>query len=83
MLAGAASATTLALTEGTRDLVADTTRIAGPDSPSDFDGFNLGSIGFGGDDFNNIDIHGRIVGQADTFNFTRHLGSGLILSLVI
>ena len=63
------SAATVGFTEGKRDLVLGTTAVAGTDASSNPNGFDLGTVGDGGGEFTNIDVHGRIVSAADTFNF--------------
>jgi len=72
MLGGSLQAATLAITEGNRDLVLGTTALAPTDSTNGPPGNPLGTVGFGGgvDVYDQIDVHGRIVGAADFYNFT-------------
>lgn len=62
-----AAAATIGYTEGKRELVDGTERLAGGDAASS--GFVLGTVGSGADDFSRIGIFGRIVGGADFFTF--------------
>ncbi|WP_298835661.1 VPLPA-CTERM sorting domain-containing protein [uncultured Roseobacter sp.] len=62
-----ASAATVGYTEGRRDLVDGTMRIAGGDAAAS--GFMLGTIGRGAGEYSQIGIFGRIVGHADFFTF--------------
>jgi hypothetical protein len=67
-LASGASAATVGITEGTRDTVDGTSKIAGPDSsPLPGGAYDLDALGsLGTDDF---EIYGRIVDSIDNFAF--------------
>ncbi|WP_375227900.1 VPLPA-CTERM sorting domain-containing protein [Roseobacter sp. S98] len=66
-LAVPGAASTIGYTEGKRDRVDGTERLAGRDASSR--GFILGTVGNGDSDFSKIGIFGRIVGHADYFTF--------------
>ncbi len=66
LMGTAASAATIGFTEGQRADVAGTTRIVPVDAASGMPGFDLGTINSGDD----VNLHGRIVTQVDTYTFT-------------
>ncbi len=69
LLAAPLQAATLKVTEGTRATV-DGSDNHYTDADNSPDGYSLGTLGVGAGEYSNIDIHGRIVGKADYFNFT-------------
>lgn len=73
LMSSVAAAATIGFTEGVRPQVAGTTQVAPTDaanSPPGFDLTSSGALGVADDENHIINLHGRIVGAIDVFEFT-------------
>ena len=73
LMSSVATAATVGFTEGVRDQVAGTTLVTPTDASNSPPGFDLTASGFLGSGIaenRSIDLHGRIVGAIDVFEFT-------------